>query len=499
MKTTKTILTIFISLLCLSAFSQVGNVKRTYHWFFGDYAGLDFSSGEPVEDTLGQMMVYAGCAAISDTAGNLLMYTDGIIDVWNKNHQVMENGINFNVESYPGTPWQSSVIVPKPGSDNIYYIFYIQGEWGKSGLGGFYYAIVDMSYNSGLGKVISKGNLLFHTHSEAIGAVHHRNGEDVWIMGHEYCTDNFYAYLLTKFGITDTVVTTIGNFAETPVGAYGLRFSPNGKKMATNEYWDIMDDTTFTELDTLYLFDFNNQTGILSNPILLPDTMILSYCFSPDNTKLYSFVYNYQNAVNIYSNYTGPWFYLYQYDISHNNQYDIIQSKNIVLSGDLSNDWEFSDMQIGPDNKIYASRTFLDSLGVVSNPNEYGLACNAVTGGIHLSNVCYTTLPNFITSYFNTDTTAFTKINPNKVIEKQKYDAYPNPFSTETIIDTENKEIEQYNMIDSKGSVVSENNYKLYKSDNAYVLINKNMKGGLFFFNGTFTNKEVFSIQLIIN
>jgi len=395
MKTTKTILTIFISLLCLSAFTQVGNTKRTYHWYFGDKAGLDFSSGEPVEDTLGQMSIYSGCATISDTAGNLLMYTDGVLKVWNKSHQVMENGNNFNVESYPGSPWQSSVIVPQPGSDDIYYIFYVQSEMGKdfSG-GGLYYAIVDMSYNGGLGKVTVKGVKLLTTYSEAIGAVHHRNGEDVWIMGHEIETNNFWAFLLTKFGITDTVVNAIGNFAETPVGAYGLRFSPNGKKMASSAYWVIDSDTTLTKLDTLHLFDFNNQTGVLSNPILLPDTLIFAYVFSPDNSKLYVNSYNYQNGMN----YIEPWFHLYQYDISNNIQYDIIQSKNIVLSGDLSNDWEFSDMQIGADNKIYASRTFLDSLGVVSNPNEYGLACNVITGGIHLSNVCYTSLPNFISS-----------------------------------------------------------------------------------------------------
>ncbi len=480
-------------LLTLSLFSQPGNTKRTWHWYFGDYAGLDFSSGQPVEDTLGQMTIYCGCATISDTAGNLQMYTDGIYKVWNKSHQVMENGDNFNVESYPGSPWQSSVIVPQPGSDNIYYIFYIQGEWGKSGLGGFYYAIVDMSYNSGDGKVITKGNLLFNTHSEAIGAVHHRNGKDVWIMGHEYGTNNFYAYLLTKYGITDTVITTIGNFAGTPCGPYGLRFSPNGRKMASSAFWDITDDSTLTEFDTLHLFDFNNQTGVLSNPILLHDTSIISYSFSPDNTKLYSYVLNYNNSLNG----TPPFCFLYQYDISSNNQYDILTSKNIVLYAGWSVTKEFSDMQIGPDNKIYASRINNDTLGIINNPNSYGLTCGVNYAAIPLTRTCYTTLPNFISSYFNSDSTAYAT-NVEQIQEKQQYEVYPNPFNTETNINTANKTIEQYNLYDSKGSTMSKDFFQLKKTDNSYLFTNNKLKGGLYFLNGTFTNKEVFSIQLLI-
>jgi len=482
---------LILNLSFLITFSQPGNTKRTYHWYFGDYAGLDFSSGQPVEDTLGAMHSYSGCSAISDTAGNLQMYTDGVLNVWNKSHQVMENGDNFNVASYPGSPWQSSVIVPQPGSDNIYYIFYIQGEWGKSGLGGFYYAIVDMSYNGGDGKVITKGNLLFNTHSEAIGAVHHRNGKDVWIMGHEYGTDNFYAYLLTKYGIADTVITTIGNFAETPVGAYGLRFSPNGRKMATSAYWDNYSNPTY--LDTLHLFDFNNQTGFLSNPILLPDSGALSTAFSPDNTKLYVFSINTNNL----GNGIAPFAFLLQYDISSNNQFNIISSKNIVLYVDSSVVAEFSDMQIGFDNKIYASRTYNDTLGIISNPNAYGLACGVDDAAIPLSRTCYTTLPNFISSYFNSDSTAYAT-NVEQIQEKQQYEVYPNPFNTETNINTANKTIEQYSLYDSKGSTISKDFFQLKKLDNSYLFTNKKLKGSLYFLTGTFSNKEVFSIQLLI-
>jgi hypothetical protein len=45
MKAPKTLFTILILLHCAIVFSQVGNSKRAWHWYFGWNAGLDFSNG----------------------------------------------------------------------------------------------------------------------------------------------------------------------------------------------------------------------------------------------------------------------------------------------------------------------------------------------------------------------------------------------------------------------------------------------------------------------
>ncbi len=65
--------------------------KRANKWYFGDGAGIDFSSGTPVPDLSSSMYAAEGCGVMSDTQGNLLFYSNGI-SVWNKNHQVMPNG-----------------------------------------------------------------------------------------------------------------------------------------------------------------------------------------------------------------------------------------------------------------------------------------------------------------------------------------------------------------------------------------------------------------------
>ena len=64
---------------------------ETNIWYFGNKAGLDFNSGSPVALLDSQMNTREGCATISNSAGQLLFYTDGIT-VWNKNHIEMPNG-----------------------------------------------------------------------------------------------------------------------------------------------------------------------------------------------------------------------------------------------------------------------------------------------------------------------------------------------------------------------------------------------------------------------
>ena len=77
--------TIFIYFVFLLSFLNLHAQKETWHWYFGNNAGIDFSSGSPLADTNGKMLAGEGVSSISDTAGNLLFYTNGM-DVWNKSH-----------------------------------------------------------------------------------------------------------------------------------------------------------------------------------------------------------------------------------------------------------------------------------------------------------------------------------------------------------------------------------------------------------------------------
>lgn len=97
-------------------------------WYFGENAGLDFSSGSPVALTDVALNTNEGCATISDACGKLLFYTDGRT-VWNRNHEIMVNGTGL-LGAKSST--QSAYIIKKPGSKTNYYIFALKdaGEWG---------------------------------------------------------------------------------------------------------------------------------------------------------------------------------------------------------------------------------------------------------------------------------------------------------------------------------------------------------------------------------
>lgn len=89
------------------------------NWYFGNQAGVTFSSGSPVAVTNGMLVSYEGCATLSDKAGQLLAYTNGE-NVWDRNHQIMPNGSSglggFNSAS------QAALLLPAPNNLQQVYL-----------------------------------------------------------------------------------------------------------------------------------------------------------------------------------------------------------------------------------------------------------------------------------------------------------------------------------------------------------------------------------------
>ncbi len=90
MSTRQLINTLLILMLPIYLIGQ----RQNDIWLFGLGAGLDFSSGSPVKIENAKMFSKEGCAVISDDNGQLLFYTNGI-EIFNKNHKLMENGDSF--------------------------------------------------------------------------------------------------------------------------------------------------------------------------------------------------------------------------------------------------------------------------------------------------------------------------------------------------------------------------------------------------------------------
>jgi hypothetical protein len=81
----------------------------------------------------------------------------------------------------------------------------------------------------------------------------------------------------------------------------------------------------------------------------------------------------------------------------------------ILQLGDplLNGAWRGS-LQLAPNGKIYVANYGANSLGVISNPNDPGSACNYSPASIPLGTVCGFGLPNFYTPYFEKPSVTFT-------------------------------------------------------------------------------------------
>ncbi|MBK7412657.1 MAG: hypothetical protein IPI29_08905 [Ignavibacteria bacterium] len=67
---------ILILILCTLA-SDLHAQRQAENWYFGEFAGLNFASGNPTVLLDGAMQTREGCLAVSDTAGRLMFYSDG--------------------------------------------------------------------------------------------------------------------------------------------------------------------------------------------------------------------------------------------------------------------------------------------------------------------------------------------------------------------------------------------------------------------------------------
>ncbi len=357
---------------CLSALglsAQPGN-----NWYFGKKAAISFATSPPTNLFNSQMYTLEGCSSISDAAGQLLFYTNGEL-VYNRNHQVMANGSGLLGHRSSSS---AALIVKKPGNDPLYYIFTsdaAENEYSN----GYRYSVVDMNLNGGLGDVVTKNVLLYAKCSEKLAAVRHGNGVDIWIITRDYVGNAYRVYLLGCNGVSDNaVVSNVGLSTDQPtslrVGA--LKASPNGTLLANIPYYTGWE-----------LFQFNNTTGSISNPIHF--NIALRGCFfglqfSPDSKLLYL---SNECGFNNES-------FLYQYKTDVYDSLTIASSRYLVDSSQLQK----GDMQMGPDGKIYVPNQDDPSLNVINNPNQYGPGCNFAYKAINLgpNHLAARCLPNYL-------------------------------------------------------------------------------------------------------
>ncbi|MEZ4942959.1 MAG: hypothetical protein R3D58_18955 [Saprospiraceae bacterium] len=389
----------FLIFLLLPCWSTAQN--HDYHWVMGynnpvgaDTSGeiggmfMDFNHRPPLryKKNIGLDFGLFG-AACSDSLGRLLYYSNGI-RIYNKDHQLMENGDTIN----PGPVWLSNefegypnviggLSIPKPGAANQYYFIHLALLL-NNGLffTPLYYSVIDMNANGGVGRVLEKNKILLEGDLTMPALVKHANGRDWWLLVGQQNSPVVYRFLFSPAGIEGPwEQTTSLQFPEED-GASSCLFSPDGT-------WYLRSDAS----NGLNLFSFNRCNGELSNLKTLP--FIANYfdsggaAFSSDSRYIYI---------------ARPDFIL-QFDLSIGNlsfgTMDTVQFYD-----------QFSDpfppfltryffCQLGPDGKLYMPTSSTTSyMHVIHRPDLPGPMCDVENHGMKLPRyngrtVCY--FPNY--------------------------------------------------------------------------------------------------------
>lgn len=426
----------FLVVFPIISFSQ----GEANNWYFGNNAGITFGTSPASALDDGQLDTNEGCSSISDSSGNLLFYTDGRT-VWDSEHNIMPNADYFGGNGLNGDPSSTSsgLIVPHPSNTDLYYIFTVdephhdnayaypnQGPANPDGSpspnysditshtvpqdddgfnNGLNYSIVDMSLRNGLGDVIPNAkNVELITYdlndpeeikykcSEKITAVRGSNCSSIWLISH--FINKFYAFKIDDDGLDENPVVSeagplisIDNYRRAALGY--LKASPEGDKLITANNTTNYDQqgTSDAEDGNVYLFDFNNDTGQVSNAVALVENLgAYGVEFSPDGSKAYASTTSQGNLS------------LLQWDL----QADDISASQAAIPGPTGA--TPTALQLGPDGKIYKTIFGSNVLGVINNPNEdaanVNYTENTSQGAIPLSSSANFGLPPFNQSLF---------------------------------------------------------------------------------------------------
>ncbi len=323
-------------------------------------------------------------------SGEVLFHTNGH-KMYNRRYDVMFGGGSLIDYSDPYDMgmrfWAGILVLPRPGSTTDYqYIAdanpYVVSRIGDVYHAGIYAGKVDMTANSGLGRVYDR--TLIVSDSTSLGniiATRHANGRDWWIVKpYRLLEGTYFRWLYTPVGLERQADLRMLPYHHTWQSA----FRPDGSAFAlATGYGSGSQDLE------VHLMDFDRCSGTFSNERVIDatpwrdqDTVRTGgICFSPSGQYLYVMGYD----------------TVYQYDTWAP---DIPSTRTIILAYD---GWlhlgffpaHFYLAGLAPNGKIYiTTNSSTPALTVINQPDLPGILCDAVQRGQpHYQPNC-STIPN---------------------------------------------------------------------------------------------------------
>jgi gliding motility-associated-like protein len=381
------------TLLFLALFATAQKQNNT--WYFGKGAGIDFNYTPPKALKGGNVSSVEGCASLSDNNGHILFYTNGEV-IYNRKNDIMLNGSGLAGDQ---SSTNNVAIVPLPNNDSLFYLFATSAALSIDQQ--FTYSIINIKGDGGYGEVIQKNVSIEPSVFEKLAAIKHCDSKQTWLIVRKWETDEYHAYLLTAAGLNMVPVVShtglvIGGYDNNAIGT--LKSSVKGDKLVALHAF---------QNDIVELMDFDNTTGMITNPIQFkPNTTLpvnpyiglYGAEFSPNGKLLY---------ISSNNSLTEPSI-LYQFDISSNNAAAITASKQVIAK---TTPWYAGSLQIGPDKKIYMAMWKDTAVSIINDPDVAGTGCNfkfdALLFDPKLKEPVQFGLPTFIQSSFDPNTAPF--------------------------------------------------------------------------------------------
>ncbi|MFA5419926.1 MAG: PKD domain-containing protein, partial [Bacteroidales bacterium] len=379
----KTITLLLVMLSFQISFAQ----NQANIWHFGEHAGLDFNTGEPIIIPTTAHSSLNANASISDSLGNFLFSCSGK-QIWNRQGNLMQNG-----ETIIGTEGssQGALILQKPGSDHLYYVITLAYYSNPVGM---HYSVVDMELDGGLGAVTNEKDVTLEAAWDAVEkltSARHANGRDIWIVTRKVIEDAYASFLLTTSGIsTEPILSptrdiSFGNMRGS------MKISPDKKHLVAayqgENSVNILDqaaeicnfDRKTGQIEVLYTLTKN---GGINQKAYEPWAIE----FSPDSKLLY---------MTFFDEYISQLMELFQYDTQfYEDSLQFLQSEIQIATGPVSG------LQLARDGKIYCTGDEYGAysyVSVIHEPWKSGTDCNFEPDAIYTSpDKVYSFLPNIL-------------------------------------------------------------------------------------------------------
>lgn len=357
-------------------------------WYFGNQAGILFKGGNPSAITDSKLNTPEGTSAYTDKKNRLLFYTDGIT-IYDKDGKPMKfNGMPQDTTKLGGskTSTQSVLVVQQPGCRScefIYYVFTTKDINDSTKV--LSYSVVDMRLNGGKGEIIEQNIPLVSPTTERLTSAKNPTDSTYWVISHDYKSNIFRVYHLTKAGLTLSGTYPLGLSQDTPTQGEGQsKISPNGQRFAI-----VVPGPPRNYVE---VFDFADSTGKISNRRIIdlgpapPKAYGLE--FSPDGSKLYV---SFQGDTTANPKVASI---LLQFDLNQRDSTAIANSRTVL---DSTTTAIFGSLQFAPDNKIYVAKQGSGSVATIDAPDNPGPAANYNKTGFSLGGkISLLGLPNVV-------------------------------------------------------------------------------------------------------